>query len=48
MSGKGMWTGARGLADDVRFYGQWMRTRAIERIGHLYPKVAVPKEQGGG
>ena len=46
MSGKGMWTGARGLADDVRYYGQWMRDRAFERIGHLYPKV--PKENGGG
>ncbi len=43
LSGKGMWTGARGLADDVRYYGQWMRDRAFERIGHLYPKVALPK-----
>jgi putative DNA methylase len=43
MSGKGMWTGARGLADDVRYYGQWMRDRAFERIGHLYPKVKLPK-----
>src|SRR2546428_7968181 len=34
----GSWTGARGLADDVRWYGQWMRDRAEERIGHLYPK----------
>jgi putative DNA methylase len=41
MSGKGMWTGARGLADDVRYYGQWMRDRAFERIGHLYPKVKL-------
>jgi putative DNA methylase len=48
MSGKGMWTGARGLADDVRHYGQWMRDRAFERIGHLYPKVKLPKEHGGG
>ncbi len=48
MSGKGMWTGARGLADDVRYYGEWMRDRAFERIGHLYPKVRLPKEQGGG
>src|ERR1035441_3132427 len=47
MSGKGMWTGARGLADDVRYYGQWMRDRALERIGHLYPKVKLPKEHGG-
>jgi len=48
MTGKGMWTGARGLADDVRYYGQWMRDRATERIGHLYPKVKLPKEHGGG
>jgi len=48
MTGKGMWAGARGLADDVRYYGQWMRDRAFERIGHLYPRVKLPKEQGGG
>src|SRR5579863_1926949 len=48
MSGKGMWIGARGLADDVRYYGQWMRDRAFERIGHLYPKVKLTKEHGGG
>ena len=38
------WTGARGLAVDVRYYGQWMRERAEERIGWLYPKVAVTAE----
>ena len=47
MTGKGMWTGARGLADDVRYYGQWMRDRAFERIGHLYPTVNLPQEDGG-
>jgi len=46
MSGKGMWTGARGLADDIRYYGQWMRDRAFERIGHLYPKVRLPAHHG--
>ncbi len=36
---KGMsWKGAAGLAADVRYYGEWMRERAWERIGHLYPK----------
>ena len=39
---------AQGLAEDVRFYGQWMRDRAFERIGHLYPKAALPAEEGGG
>ena len=36
-----VWRGARGLAEDVRYYGRWMRERAKERIGHLYPKAAV-------
>ena len=35
------WSGARGLAEDVRRYGQWMRTEAERRIGHLYPKIAI-------
>lgn len=48
MSGKGMWTGAYGLADDVRYYGQWMRDRAFELVGHLYPPVIIPSEHGGG
>jgi len=32
------WRGAQGLAEDVRYYGQWMRDEAEKRIGHLYPK----------
>ena len=35
-SGEG-WKGAAGLAADVRYYGEWMREKAWERIGHLYP-----------
>jgi putative DNA methylase len=35
------WRGARGLAEDVRRYGAWMRAEAEKRIGHLYPKIAV-------
>lgn len=47
---KGMssWKGAQGLAADVRYYGKWMRDEAFKRIGHLYPKVELPKEYGGG
>ena len=36
------WRGAAGLADDIRYYGKWMRERAYERIGHLYPKAKLP------
>ena len=46
MTGTGMWEGAHGLAEDVRYYGQWMRDRAFERIGHIYPKVKLAKEHG--
>jgi len=38
------WRGAQGLAEDVRYYGQWMRDEAKKRIGHLYPKIAVTAE----
>ena len=35
--GLSSWSGAQGLAADVEAYGQWMRDRAEEEIGHLYP-----------
>jgi putative DNA methylase len=40
----GRWQGkgAQGLAEDVRYYGQWMRDEAKKRIGHLYPKATLP------
>ena len=33
------WYGTSGLADDIRYYGAWMREEAFKRIGHLYPKA---------
>ena len=42
------WRGTDGLAEDVRYYGEWMRDETEKRIGHLYPKVKLPEEQGGG
>lgn len=38
------WSGAKGLAEDVRRYGAWMRDEAQKRIGHLYPKITVTAE----
>jgi putative DNA methylase len=35
------WQGASGLAEDVRYYGQWMRDEAEKSIGHLYPQIEV-------
>ena len=39
---------AEGLAEDVKYYGQWVREKAFERIGYLYPKVELPQKYGGG
>lgn len=39
---------AEGLAEDIRFYGEWVREEAFRRIGHLYPQVDLPKELGNG
>ena len=38
------WRGAAGLADDIRYYGRWMREEAFKRIGHLYPTI---KDENG-
>nr|WP_219322295.1 hypothetical protein [Moorella thermoacetica] len=42
------WPGTTGLARDIYYYGRWMRDKAEQRIGHLYPKVTLPAEYGGG
>lgn len=39
---------AEGLAEDVKYYGEWMREKAWKRIGHLYPQVDLPRQFGGG
>lgn len=38
---KGTWKGAKGLAEDIRYYGQWMREQAEQQIGQLYPKAKL-------
>jgi putative DNA methylase len=42
------WHSVHGLANDIRYYGKWMRAEAQKRIGYLYPKITLPKEYGGG
>lgn len=41
---QGTYQGGSGFAEDVRRYGHWMRERAFERIGHLYPKVEITQD----
>ncbi|ALC11380.1 DUF1156 domain-containing protein [Sphingopyxis sp. 113P3] len=40
--------GAEGLAEDILWYAQALTDKAREKIGHLYPQVALPKKDGGG
>lgn len=47
IGGADSWRGTHGLAADVRYYGRIIRERAEKQIGHLYPKVSLPKEYGG-
>ena len=42
--GLGGWSGAHGLADDVRYYGRWMSERAEAALGGNYP--AAPASDG--
>lgn len=42
------WSGAKGLAEDVRYYGEWMKQEAFKKIGRMYPQADVPAELGGG
>lgn len=40
--------GTSAIAEDVRYYGKLLKEKAVDRIGHMYPKVRIPKAQGGG
>lgn len=42
------WSSSKGLGEDVRRYGSWVREEAYKRIGHLYPEITIPAEHGGG
>ena len=42
------WGGAQGLAEDIIFYGKWLRDHAQDKIGHLYPSIELPSSYGGG
>jgi putative DNA methylase len=34
-------TGVSGLVEDLRFYGELMRSKAAEKLTHLYPKIKI-------
>ena len=38
------WKNARGLAEDVRYYGRWIRDEAEKRIENLYPAIEITSD----
>ena len=38
--------GCSGLADDIRYYGEWMKREANQKIGKFYPKVRITQKIG--
>lgn len=44
----GEWDDAQGLVEDVRYYGNWIKEQASNKIGSLYPEVDIPTKLGGG
>jgi putative DNA methylase len=45
---RSIYRNSEGLAEDIKYYGDWMHAKVKERIGHLYPQLNVPIEHGGG
>jgi putative DNA methylase len=39
----GNWRGTEGLSRDVSYYGEWIKKKAFEKIGSLYPKARDQK-----
>ena len=47
IGGSQSWRGTHGLAADVRHYAKVIDDQTQKKLGHLYPKVRLPKELGG-
>lgn len=39
------WEGASGIAEDVKYYGEWLRDKAFEQIGDIYPSIQIPDDK---
>lgn len=40
-----VWQGATGLVEDIRYYGNWMRKEAENRIGYLFPRIQIDAQK---
>jgi len=41
INGTTLYNGATGLAEDVAYYGGWLKQEVFKRVGHLYPKARL-------
>ena len=41
---RAFYNNVEGLAEDVEFYGEWMRDQAFLKLKNLYPKIVTDKE----
>lgn len=41
----GTWTQSEAIADDISYYGEVLKQQAFEKVGHLYPKVRIDKNE---
>lgn len=39
------WQRATGLVEDVSYYGEWIRNKAYERLGYLYPTIKLKNNE---
>lgn len=42
------WNNVSGLAEDTKYYGEKLKQKVFNKIGHMYPMAVLPKEYGGG
>lgn len=42
------WSGSRGLSEDVRRYADWIKEKAITRIGRHYPRYLISSQDAEG
>ena len=42
-AGRVVYSGAEGLAEDVRFYGDWLENQALKRLAGIYPQTVDGK-----
>jgi len=46
LGSSGSWVRVTGIANDLLYYGEYIRSETEKRVGKLYPPVRLPKSEG--